>query len=74
MFEACVRCGAAALAVMSYSYPARAVWLDDLAGSVEPGSDYALCGAHADSLSPPMGWTLADRRTSVRLFAPLEVA
>ena len=35
---------------------------------------YALCAAHAERLSPPLGWTFIDRRTVVRLFAPLEVA
>ncbi len=74
MFQPCVRCGAPALAVMTFSYPARAVWVDDLSASISPGADYPLCGAHADRLSPPVGWTLADRRTTVRLFAPVEVA
>ena len=69
-----MRCGAAASAVMSYSYAAREVWLDDISGSLEPGSDYAFCGEHAGRMSAPRGWTLADRRKAVRLFAPLEVA
>ena len=69
-----MRCGAAALAVMSFSYLAREVWLEDLGRSTEPGTDYALCALHADRISPPIGWTMADRRTSVRLFAPIEVA
>jgi hypothetical protein len=73
MFIACVRCGTPAAAVMSYEYDTREVWLDDLR-VVEPGAGYALCGPHADRLTPPLGWTLTDQRTSVRLFAPLEVA
>jgi hypothetical protein len=59
---------------MSYRYSERAVWLDDLAAGIEPGIDYPFCTAHAERLSPPLGWTLTDRRTVVRLFAPLEVA
>jgi hypothetical protein len=59
---------------MSYDYGERLVRLDDLVESVEPGTGYALCAAHADRLSPPMGWTLVDHRTATRLFAPLEVA
>lgn len=59
---------------MSYNYGDRSVWLDDLAASVDPGAGYAFCADHADRLTPPMGWTLTDRRTASRLFAPLEVA
>ena len=73
MFIACVRCGTPAAAVMSYEYEKREVWLDDLQ-VVEPGTAYALCSHHADRLTPPLGWTLTDQRTTVRLFAPLEVA
>jgi len=59
---------------MSYDYAERSVRLDDLVEAVEPGSGYAMCAMHADRLAPPLGWTLTDHRTSVRLFAPLEVA
>lgn len=59
---------------MSYDYGDRAVWLDELNAAVEPGSGYPLCSKHADRLTPPLGWTLTDRRSTVRLFAPLEVA
>lgn len=74
VIEACVRCGGAAAAIMTYNYPERAVWVDDLSRVATPGSDYALCAAHADRMSAPVGWTLADRRKAVRLFAPLEVS
>lgn len=57
---------------MIYSYADRLIWLDDLADSDAVG--YRMCGVHADRLSPPLGWTLMDRRTVRRLFAPLEVA
>jgi hypothetical protein len=73
MFIACVRCGSPAAAVMSYDYQQREVWLDDLQ-PVEPGAGYSLCATHADHLVPPLRWTMTDQRTTVRLFAPLEVA
>ena len=33
-----------------------------------------LCADHADRMTPPHGWTLTDRRTVTRLFAPVQVA
>ena len=57
---------------MSYDYADRQMWIEDLDGHAAPG--YALCANHAGRLSPPLGWTFADHRTVVRLFAPLEVA
>lgn len=74
MLEHCVRCGSPAGSLMSYNYTERAVWLDDLTSAVIPGSGYPVCAIHADRLTPPMGWTLTDRRNIVRLFAPAEVA
>ena len=73
VIEICVRCGAAAGAVMSFNYLQRAIWMDDLSDQA-PAPSYALCSTHADQLGPPRGWTLADRRQSIRLFAPLDVA
>ncbi len=71
----CVRCSAPATAVMAFNYPEGKVWVDDLAGDgpVTPG--YAMCEAHAERVSPPVGWTLTDLRTPVRpLFVDREVA
>ena len=60
---------------MSFNYDARMVWLDDLTAPVAPGAQYALCESHAGRLTPPVGWTLVDRREPVRpLFVSLEVA
>lgn len=68
MLSRCSRCGTPAATFMTFDYAARAVWLDDLGASSEiPG--YALCVDHADRLTPPMGWSLADRRTVTPLFA-----
>lgn len=75
MIERCTRCGAPAGIVMAYDYLARSVWLDDLIRPVTPGRGYPMCEEHADRFTPPMGWTLQDRRRPVRpLFASLEVA
>jgi Protein of unknown function (DUF3499) len=73
MVISCVRCGSPSAAFMSFSYPNSAVWLDDLVADDMPFG-YALCADHADRMIPPQGWTLTDRRTVTRLFAPLSVA
>jgi Protein of unknown function (DUF3499) len=58
---------------MTFSYADRAVWMDDLVSEADSGG-YALCSDHADRMIPPQSWTLTDRRTVTRLFAPLSVA
>jgi len=75
MIEHCVRCGAPAGIVMAFAYQARLIWLEELTEPVIPGAGYAMCQAHADRLTPPVGWTLLDRRRPARpLFVSLEVA
>jgi hypothetical protein len=69
----CARCGSPAAAGMTFSYRDSAVWMDDLADGLAPHG-YAMCADHADRMIPPQGWTLTDRRTVRRLFAPLSVA
>lgn len=59
---------------MTFAYQDRAVWLEDLGPGVERSHAYPFCIRHADRMTPPLGWTLTDRRTVWRLFAPLEVA
>jgi hypothetical protein len=60
---------------MAFDYRQRFVWLEDLTEPVVPGAGYAFCVQHADRLTPPLGWTLTDRREAVEpLFSPLEVA
>lgn len=73
MIVSCARCGSPAVSVMTFAYQERAVWLDDIATLPEPSS-YPLCGDHSDRMTPPHGWTLTDRRTVTRLFAPVNVA
>lgn len=60
---------------MSFVYDDGTAWLDDLTEPVRPGAGYPLCEAHADRFTPPVGWTLVDRRRDIRpLFVSLEVA
>lgn len=72
---------------MSFNYRLGEIWLDDLASSGPANAvghvdaagrlddGYAMCDAHADRMSPPVGWMLTDRRAAERtLFLHLEVA
>ncbi|MCI0424263.1 MAG: DUF3499 family protein [Actinobacteria bacterium] len=70
----CARCGSPAATVMTFAYPQSAVWLDDLSDVVVEVYSYPLCADHGDRMTPPLGWTLTDRRTVTRLFAPVNVA
>ncbi len=74
MLKNCVRCGGPAGALMVYDYAERAVWLEDLMTTDRMIAGHPFCADHANRLTPPLGWTLTDRRTLSRLFAPLEVA
>lgn len=73
MTLSCSRCGSPAAALMSFDYGGSSVWLDDLVDPLERHG-YRLCADHADRMTPPHGWTLTDRRTVTRLFAPVNVA
>lgn len=68
MVSRCARCSAPAATFMSFDYAARAVWLEDL-DATRDGPGHPLCVDHADRLTPPMGWTLTDRRSVTPLFA-----
>jgi hypothetical protein len=75
MTQHCVRCAAPAGILMAFHYDGMTIWLDDLSEPASPSTGYAMCEDHADRLTPPVGWTLVDRRAPVRpLFASLEVA
>lgn len=54
---------------MAFDYSERAVWLLELHEPPEMGRGYALCTGHADRLTPPIGWTLTDRRNVTGLFS-----
>jgi hypothetical protein len=59
----CSRVGCNADAVASYCFDGRAalVWLDPLDPARGLGAG-VLCRRHADTLTPPRGWHLQDRR------------
>jgi hypothetical protein len=58
---------------MTFNYSDGAVWMDDLGDQID-AFGYLFCADHADRMTPPHGWTLTDRRTVTRLFAPVQVA
>jgi len=58
---------------MTFDYDNSSVWMDDLEERSELVG-YFLCSDHSDRMTPPLGWTLTDRRTVTRLFAPVQVA
>ena len=67
----CSRVGCGGHAVASFCFDGRAalVWLDPLDPERGMGAG-VLCARHADSLTPPRGWNLQDRRTGApRLWA-----
>ena len=73
MTVSCSRCGSPANTYMTFAYSDSSVWLDDLVEDTQPFG-YPMCADHADRMTPPQGWTLTDRRTVTRLFAPVHVA
>ncbi len=66
MSRTCARpgCNRPAAATLSYHYAERTVWLEACHAEPHP-ANHDLCAAHADRLSPPLGWHLEDRRDSV---------
>lgn len=75
MIQPCVRCGGPAGIHMAFNYGDRTIWLDDLREPTIPGAGYAMCEDHAGRMTPPVGWTLIDRRQPVRpLFTAVQVA
>jgi hypothetical protein len=63
MKRACVRpgCDRAAVALMSYDYAGRSVWIDELPTEAHPHT-YELCAPCAERMTPPRGWVLTDMR------------
>jgi Protein of unknown function (DUF3499) len=61
----CSRVGCGATAVASFCFDGRAalVWLDPLDPARGTGAG-VLCARHADTLTPPRGWHLQDRRVA----------
>lgn len=73
MTVSCSRCGAPAAAMMTFDYDQGEVWMDDIVDQMAV-QGYPLCADHADRMTPPLSWTLTDRRTVTPLFAPVQVA
>jgi hypothetical protein len=57
-------CSEAAVVTLTYEYGRSQVWIDDLTAEREPHG-YDLCAGHAERLSVPLGWRLADRRRAL---------
>ena len=55
-------CSDVAVVTLTYEYRRSQVWLDNLSAERDPHA-YDLCRRHADDLSVPLGWHLADRRS-----------
>lgn len=68
MRKTCSRCGAPTASAMAFDYTDKSVWLEDHDEEADI-TRYSLCANHADRLTPPLGWTLTDRRTVTPLFA-----
>ncbi len=66
-------CDRPAVARLSYDPVTCAVWLDDIAERV--GRNQEICALHAERLTVPRGWELADRRAEqAPMFATPVVA
>ena len=61
------RCFEPASVLLAYNYTQRLAILEDPTTGFTPHL-YGLCVACADSLVPPRGWALEDRRRVPRLF------
>lgn len=69
----CSRCSQPATALMRFEYAGARIWIDDL----EDGTDrsaYPFCDRHAASMSPPVGWSLDDRRSPMLSLFAVDVA
>lgn len=66
----CSKCSSLAAVVMAYDYSERRVWLDDMDSEFVSVHGYPMCDRHASRLTPPVAWTLTDRRNLVRPLFP----
>ena len=63
-----MRCEAPPAATVALRYGAKEVVVDDLLSQPDPNL-VDLCDEHLDRLTPPIGWTVQDRR-SIPAVAP----
>ena len=57
-----MRCGAEPVATVALHYAAREVVVTDLQPDRDPNL-LDLCREHVDRMTPPLGWSVADRRS-----------
>jgi hypothetical protein len=57
-----MRCAAEPVATVALRYGEREVLVEDL-GAVRDPNLLDLCRAHVDRMTPPLGWTVNDRRS-----------
>jgi hypothetical protein len=57
-----MRCGSEPVATVALLYAAREVVVTDLAPERDPNL-LDLCRDHVDRMTPPLGWSVSDRRS-----------
>jgi hypothetical protein len=57
-----MRCGAEPVATVALIYTAREVVVTQLTPARDPNL-LDLCRAHVDRMTPPLGWSMVDRRS-----------
>ncbi|MDX6595841.1 MAG: hypothetical protein QOI72_1223 [Solirubrobacterales bacterium] len=57
-----MRCGAERVATVALLYAAREVVVSDLGPDRDPNL-LDLCREHVDRMTPPLGWSVSDRRS-----------
>jgi hypothetical protein len=57
-----MRCGAEPVATVALHYSAREVVITDLQPDRDPNL-LDLCRDHVDRMTPPLGWSVSDRRS-----------
>jgi Protein of unknown function (DUF3499) len=59
-----MRCGSEPVVTVVLAYGDRAVVIGDLTSEHDP-MQLDLCRDHAGRMTPPLGWTVVDRRSQV---------
>ena len=71
----CLRCSIPATSLLTYDHGAAEAYLADARGDEASYEGIALCETHAGRFSPPVGWSLVDRRhRDITLFSLREVS
>jgi hypothetical protein len=64
-----MRCTAEPVATVALLYAQREVLVEDLAPERDPNL-LDLCRHHVEGMTPPLGWTVSDRRSLATAGAP----